>query len=207
MLKLISFMKKIIVLSVLTLTAFTIQAQIRYGIKAGANFSTFSGSDAKMEGISPKYKVGFAGGALVNLQLSELFSLQPEVLYSMEGARYKEGGQSMNFNINYINIPVLAQYNNPSGFYAETGPQLGLLASAKMAFDGNSISMKDDMRKINFSWGFGAGYKLSNGLGIGARYNLGLTKIDSDKEGGEASNIKVGGFHVGLFYTLGAGGK
>lgn len=207
MLKLISFMKKIIVLSVFTLTAFTMQAQLRYGIKAGANFSTFSGSDAKMEGISPKYKAGFAGGALVNVQLSELFSLQPEVLYSMEGATYKEGGQSMNFNINYINIPVLAQYNHASGFYAETGPQFGILGSAKISSEGNSYSVKDNIKKISFSWGLGAGYKLSNGLGIGARYNLGLTKIDSAEEGGETSNIKVGGFHVGLFYTLGAGGK
>lgn len=202
-------MKKLIVLSVVTLTVFTLQAQIKVGVKAGANFTTFSGSDAKLGDVSPKYKVGFAGGGLVNLQLSEMFSLQPEVLYSMEGARYAEDGERMNYNINYINIPVLAQYHHASGFYAETGPQLGLLASAKMAYEGNSVSVKDSFKKINFSWGFGAGYQLSNGLGIGARYNLGLTSIvDAEQgEGDDKPNVKTGGFHLGLFYTLGVGGK
>jgi len=71
----------------------------------------------------------------------------------------------------------------------------------------NSVDAKDGFKKINFSWGLGAGYKLSNGLGIGARYNLGLANIadNSDSEPGESGNIKLGGFHVGLFYTFGAG--
>ncbi|HRO47270.1 porin family protein [Agriterribacter sp.] len=195
-------MKKVFILSVFTFIGFAIQAQIKYGIKAGANFTTFSGSDAKMEGISPKYKVGFAGGGLVNIQLSEMFSLQPEVLYSLEGTTYKAQGESVHFKTDYVNIPVLAQYNNPSGFYAETGPQVGFLTSAKLSADGNSVDIKDGFKKINFSWGFGAGYKLSNGLGIGARYNLGLTSI-ADEDGGESPKIKVGGFHLGLSYTFG----
>jgi hypothetical protein len=195
-------MKKTLFLSVLTLIAFTIQAQIKFGVKAGANFSTFSGSDAKFENISPKYKVGFAGGGLVNIQLSEMFSLQPELLYSMEGATYKAEGEKVNFKTDYINVPVMAQYNNPSGFYAETGPQVGFLTSAKLSADGNSMDIKDGFKKINFSWGIGAGYKLSNGLGIGARYNLGLMSI-ADADEGESANIKVGGFHIGLSYTFG----
>lgn len=204
-------MKRIIVLSVFTLTAFTIQAQIRFGAKAGANFSTLTGSDATMDGnVSPKYKTGFAGGALVNVPLSNQFSLQPEVLYSMEGARYKEGEIKMDYKINFINIPVFAQYNHSSGFYAETGPQFGLLTSAKISSGDYSMSIKDNMKKFNLSWGFGAGYKLSSGLGIGARYQLGLTSIaegDSDGEGDAAADVKSSGFHIGLFYTLSAGGK
>lgn len=203
-------MKKIFVLSALAFMTFSLQAQIKVGIKAGANLSSFLGSDAKFDGISPKYKAGFAGGGLVNLKLGEQFSLQPEVLFSMDGAKYSDDGESMNYNVNYINIPVLAQYNHSSGFYAETGPQLGLLASAKMAYDGNSVSVKDSFKKINFSWGLGAGYQLSNGLGIGARYNLGLSNIldvEGYGEDGDKPTIKTGGFHLGLFYTIGVGGK
>lgn len=199
-------MKRIFVLSVFTLIGFTIQAQIKFGIKAGANFTSFSGSDAKLEGMSPKYKVGFAGGGLVNIQLSEMFSLQPELLYSMEGATYKYEGESAHLKTDYINIPVLAQYNNASGFYAETGPQVGFLTSAKVSSDGNSVDMKEYFKKLNFAWGFGVGYKLSNGLGIGARYNLGLMSI-ADTQGEESANFKTGGFHVGLSYTFGGGNE
>ncbi len=196
-------MKKIIFLSVFTAAAFIGQAQIKFGIKAGANFSKFSGDDAKIEDLSPKFRTGLAGGGFVNIGLNEMFSLQPELLYSMEGTTYKQpGDKKATYKTDYINIPVLLQYNNPSGFYAETGPQVGFLISAKIAYDGNSMDIKDDLKTINFSWGLGAGYKLSNGLGIGARYNLGITKI-GDGDG----NVKVGGFHVGLSYTFGAGNE
>ncbi|PVD50028.1 PorT family protein [Terrimonas sp.] len=195
-------MKKIIFLSVFTAAAFIGQAQIKFGIKAGANFSKFSGEDAKIEGLSPKFRTGFAGGGFVNIGLNEMFSVQPEVLYSMEGTTYKQSGDKpATYKTDYINIPVLVQYNNPSGFYAETGPQIGFLTSAKIGYDGNSADIKEGFKNINFSWGLGVGYKLSNGLGIGARYNLGLTKIADNDD----ANIKIGGFHVGLSYTFGAG--
>jgi hypothetical protein len=198
-------MKQILFLSVFTAAAFIGQAQINFGIKAGANFTKFSGDDAKLEDISPKFRTGFAGGGLVNIGLGETFSVQPEVLYSMEGSVYKADGETATYKTDYINVPVLLQYNNPSGFYAETGPQVGFLMSAKGSYGGVSVDIKDSFKKINFSWGLGAGYKLSNGLGIGARYNLGLANIasNSDSEPGESSNVKLGGFHVGLFYTFG----
>lgn len=199
-------MKRIFILSVFTLTAFTIQAQVRFGVKAGINLTKFSGSDAG----DNNFLLGYAGGGLVNYKLADAVSLQGEVLYSLEGASSKDVAEGMNIKtrakLGYVNIPVLAQYNHSSGFYAETGPQLGILASAKasMSAEGDSYSqdMKDSFKKINFSWGIGAGYKLSNGLGIGARYNLGLANIpDGD------SKVKVGGFHIGLSYTFGGGNE
>ena len=195
-------MKKILFLLVFTLIGFAIQAQVRFGVKAGVNLTKFSGSDAG----DNDFLLGYAGGGLVNYKLADAVSLQGEVLYSLEGASSKDVEEGINVKtkakLGYINIPVLAQYNHSSGFYAETGPQVGILASAKasMSAEGESYSydMKDQLKKINFSWGIGAGYKLSNGLGIGARYNLGLTNIaDND------SKVKVGGFHIGLSYTFG----
>ncbi len=196
-------MKKTFVLLFLSFTAFTIQAQVNFGVKAGVNYTNFSGSDAD----GSKYLIGYAGGGLINYKLADAVSVQGEVLYSLEGARttYAEEGMSikMKLQAGYINIPVLAQYNHTSGFYAETGPQLGILANAKMSgkYQGTEVSedVKDDFKSTNFSWAFGAGYKLSNGLGIGARYNLGLTNVP-DGDG----KLKLGGFHLGLFYTFGS---
>lgn len=200
-------MKKIIFLSMLTFAAFVSNAQIKFGIKAGANFSKFSGKDAKISGISPQFKVGFAGGGLVNIALNEMISVQPEVLYSMEGTTYKESGEKLHFKNDYINVPVMVQYNHESGFYAETGPQVGFLMSAKASDGTNSTTVKDAYNTINFSWGLGAGYKLSNGLGIGARYNFGIANIakNDNNDGADKANVKLGGFHVGLFYTFGSG--
>lgn len=200
-------MKKIFILSVLTATAFIGHAQIKFGIKAGATFTKFSGDDAKMQNLSPKFRTGFAGGGFANIGLTEALSLQPEVLYSMEGTMYKQSGNKAIFKTDYINVPVLVQYNHESGFYAETGPQVGFLISAKLSDGDNSISAKEGFNKINFSWGLGAGYKLSNGLGIGARYNFGIANIAKSEEGEPSANVKLGGFHVGLSYTLGGSEK
>jgi hypothetical protein len=199
-------MKKILFLSSLTLVVFIAQAQIKFGIKAGANFTKFSGDDAKIGSVSPKFKAGFAAGGLVNIALGETFSVQPEVLYSSEGTLYKESGDKLIFKDDYINVPILFQYNNAIGFYAETGPQIGFLVSAKVSDGDNSTDAKDGFKKINFSWGLGAGYKLANGFGIGARYNLGLANIidNSDSVDGENGNVKLSGFHLGLFYTFGS---
>ena len=109
----------------------------------------------------------FNGGALVNIPVSSQFSVQPEVVYSSEGAK-ATGGK---ISLNYVNIPVLFQYNN-SGFYGELGPQLGILTSAKAKpDDGDDTDIKDVLKSTNFSLAIGAGYKLTNRLGFGARYN------------------------------------
>jgi hypothetical protein len=61
--------------------------EITFGVKAGANFYMIGGSDAENEGLkdSRKTKVGFAGGFLVNIPFADMFSFQPELLYSTEG--------------------------------------------------------------------------------------------------------------------------
>lgn len=175
-------MKKVFLMAVLLSAGIYSQAQIKYGVKAGANFYKVTGEE-DFE-ASRKTKVGLAGGAFVNFSLSETFSVQPELLYSQEGNKQKEGDESANLKLNYINIPVLLQYN-ASGFYGETGPQVGFLTSAKIKYEmggeEETTDVKDAFKSINFSWAVGLGYRLSNGLGIGARYNIGISNIvDAD---------------------------
>lgn len=201
-------MKKVLLAIVfLTAGAIASQAQIKYGLKAGANFYQIGGSDADDFKEDRKMKIGLAGGAFVNIPINETFSVQPELLYSMEGnlQKYEEMGVDVktSYNLSYINIPVLVQYN-ASGFYAETGPQIGFLMSAKgkVEVDGEEVAdedIKESLKSINVSWAIGLGYKLKSGIGFGARYNLGLTSIaDADD-----TKVTSSGFHVGISYTFG----
>lgn len=195
-------MKKVFVLVAAVVLVSAVQAQkgsIKFGVKAGANFYKFSGDDADFGDVSPKIQVGIAGGGLVNIPVSDMFSVQPEVLFSMEGTKYEESGDKLMYKTNYINIPVLFQYNNASGFYAETGPQIGFLMSAKADDGSNSTDVKDSFKGTNFSWALGLGYKMKSGFGFGARYNLGLGNIVDESD----IDIKLGGFHVGVFYLFG----
>jgi hypothetical protein len=185
-------MKKLFLVAAITAVGFASKAQVTFGVKAGLNISNWTGDDA--DGASSL--TGFNAGGLVNIPISSMFSVQPEVTYSGEGVKF-DGGK---YTTNYINIPVLFQYNN-SGFYGELGPQIGILASAKAKIDGGGSSdAKDLFKSTNFSVAIGAGYKLSNiGLGFGVRYNLGVANIiDAD-----GTDIKTSVFQVGASFSFG----
>ena len=185
-------MKKLFLVAAITAIGFAANAQVTFGVKAGLNISSWTGDT---ESIDPSSLIGFNAGGLVNIPISSMFSVQPEVTYSGEGVKV-EGGK---YQLNYINIPVLFQYNN-SGFYGELGPQVGILASAKAKpDDGDDLDVKDLFKSTNFSLAIGAGYKLTNGLAFGVRYNLGLANIvDAD-----GVSIKTSVFQVGASFSFG----
>nr|WP_315034545.1 porin family protein [uncultured Chryseobacterium sp.] len=175
----------------------------KFGIKAGGNLSSITASDTQS-------KIGLYAGAFVNVPLSATFSIQPEVVYSQQGAKAKDEYISSGYTIRnmrqtlgYINIPVMAQYSANSKFYLEAGPEFGFLINAKAKADINGksyeASNKDSLKTFNFGLGIGLGYKLASGLGFNARYIGGLTDIVKNG-GGESS--KNTNFQLGLNYSF-----
>src|SRR5690554_7681134 len=79
-------MKKIVLTSILFASLiFTANAQVpdvKLGAKGGVNFSNITNSDMDS-------KTGFHIGVLAEVFFSEQFSLQPEILYSTQGAELK----------------------------------------------------------------------------------------------------------------------
>ncbi|MBL7724972.1 MAG: PorT family protein [Chitinophagaceae bacterium] len=191
-------MKKIILsLVILATTFFVSQAQVNVGLKGGIGMFNFSGDDTE----DFKSKIGPMGGIYAAIPISETFAVAPELQFSGQGAKMEISSIKVNYNLNYLNIPVMFQYRNPSGFIAETGPQIGFLMSAKASADGDEEDIKDSFKGSAFSWGIGLGFKSSMGLGISARYNLNLNNIVDD-EGGDV-DVKNSGFQVGVFFEFG----
>jgi hypothetical protein len=191
-------MKKVLLSFVLAASFFGATAQVQFGAKAGANLANVVGDDAE----EAKSKIGFNVGAFVEIPAGEKFSVKPELVYSLQGAKFEETGEDdVKFNLSYINIPVLAKYNIAEGFFAETGPQIGFLVSAKAKQgDADGVDIKDTFKGTDFSWALGLGYELPEGFGFNARYNLGLSKLPEDGDG----KVKNGVFQVGVFYKFGS---
>lgn len=197
-------MKKIILsLLVVTTTVLASEAQVRFGLKAGLNMMTLGGDD--VEDADIKSKIGFHAGGIVHIPISDNFAIQPELLYSGEGAKSEDGDDRINFNLSYINVPIMLQYVS-SGFHAELGPQVGLLVAAKVDTRIGGVSsdedIKDQLEGVNFSVAIGAGYRLENGFGFGARYTLGLSNISKE----DGSDLKTRGFQVGISFLFGGNG-
>ncbi|MDO7848280.1 porin family protein [Hymenobacter sp. M29] len=172
-------------------------AQATIGLKAGASLTTLGGADAS--DVSNKF--GFHGGLVANLPFGDALSLQPEVLYSMKGAA-SSANSKYKINLNYIDVPVMLQYN-ADGLFFEAGPQLGILASAKSTDGTTDVDIKSSLNTIDFGYAVGLGYKVSSGAMIGLRYNGGITSIDKEESGTTAAKIRNNAFQLYVGYMFG----
>lgn len=155
------------------------QSGVRFGVKAGASLTSITGEDS--DGLANKF--GFNGGVVANFAFNDMISVQPEVLYSMKGA--KEDGGNGKFNLNYIDVPVLAKVSTgATGLFFELGPQVGFLASAKVKDDNSSLDAKDFVKSVDFGYAAGIGFQAESGPMVGLRYNGGFTNIGKDNIGG-----------------------
>ncbi len=188
-------MKKLFLSFFLAASFYGASAQVQFGAKAGLNLANLVGSDV---GDESKSKIGFNVGAFAEIPVTESFAVKPELLYSLQGSK-ADGGEigDAKLNLSYLNIPVLAKYVIAEGFFAETGPQIGFLMSAKLKAGGESIDGKEWYKSTDFSWAFGAGYQFTPNVGANIRYNLGLSAIPEDSD-----KIKNSVFQLGVFYKF-----
>lgn len=185
-------MKKVLLAVALMLTVGIVaNAQFKVGVKAGANIVGVNDSDSKMRG-------GITAGVLGHIKLGEKWAIQPEVLFNMQGAKKNEAGVDQKWRLNYIAVPVMAQFYVLKGLNVELGPQFGILLSSKTKFDGSTYSRKDATRNFELAIGGGAAYELpSIPIGFFGRYTFGITEISKTAQlGTDLRNyaIQIGAF-------------
>ena len=150
-------MKKLFLFTALALFCLTYSsAQVNFGAKAGVNFSDITGPDVD----SFTGRTAFHVGVVAEIMVSDMFAVQPELLYSAQGSDYEEDFEGETFSgeaqIDYLNIPMMAKYYvGEGGFSVEPGPQVGILMSAKFKEEGFEEDIKDDLKSIYFCVKFG----------------------------------------------------
>jgi hypothetical protein len=179
-----------------TLITGSVNAQhVNIGIKAGLNVYNINNDN----GTKYDAKTGFNAGLIGHIHLGKKMALQPEVVYSGQGAKVTTAGIETKFNIGYINVPLMLQYMFDNGFRLQAGPQVGFLTSAKSETNNTKTDFKDNLNSVDFALGAGVGYvNPPTGFGVDARYNLGLSDIN--KNGSVKSTNR--GFQLGVFYLF-----
>ncbi len=155
----------------------------RMGIKGGLNATNIYQNDINDENARFGFNLGLYGQILS----SEVFAIQPELLYSTKGAKWDYAGaglnQSIDLNINYLDLPVLAVFKLGETAEIHAGPYVGYLLSAKVKYDGDLANGTDDINRDDLNtidYGLAGGLGLNFGaMQVGARYNYGLAKIAS----------------------------
>lgn len=157
----------------------------RAGIKGGLNVSNLYIDNVTDENA----RFGFHFGVYGQILSSEVFAIQPELLFSTKGSKnqYTSGSlnQEVQYNLNYIDLPILAVFKLGESVEIHAGGYASYLVNANISYKGNLGTGADEVDKDNLS---SYDYGLAGGLGfnfnnvqIGLRYNYGLVKIaDSD---------------------------
>lgn len=196
---------KILLVITLVLSSTYTQAQTRFGIKGGLNLASIS---LKSEGVSldTKALAGINLGFISEFTLNDNLFLQPGLLFSTKGSKYKIS--DLSFNTNNIEIPINLLYKFGTGstkVFGFAGPYIGYAVSGKYSSEGLSSDIKfsgdnKDMNAFDLGLNIGVGVEVSN-LQISAQYGLGLVELNSDNSG--SLKNKVLGLSVAYLF----GGK
>lgn len=185
-------MKKLLVLAAgcLFFSGIVWSQHTNFGVKAGYNSASVEVED----GVDYDAKSGLHVGGLAHIHINDRFAVQPELVISCQGGE----DDDLKLKLTYLNVPVLLQYMVNNGFRLQTGPQLGFLLSAKQKFGDVTVDVDDLIKSVDFAWVFGAGYLFQSGIGIDARYNLGIADISDDSDFEARNRV----FQLGLFYQF-----
>lgn len=212
-------MKKIIIalatLLMLTSNVFAEKdVKVRFGLEGGFNMTKWNGDLMPSYGVSPEMiaataniedasiRPGFHAGALMDIIIEKHWSIQPEVLFQLEGSTVKaplivdaydeEGnviGEAVGdtieekYTAGYIRVPVVLYYNIMNVGPGQLSPGLGI-------FFAGGVCGKSDKTERNtfgvggildeFDWGptVKVGYEfqeVANGLYLNLGFSQGLT--------------------------------
>ncbi|HEX2536258.1 MAG TPA: porin family protein [Chitinophagaceae bacterium] len=201
------------------ITRTPMEVKPRFGVKGGVNLATFNVSEDEFAANSAPYnvnrKTSFNAGVFVNIPLGGMLRLQPELIYSGQGSKYRQNvrvsmlDQPIEEDLHYLNVPVMFQIVTPGGFFVEAGPQVGLLIDAEREIGTNAQGeeLKDMRKRIDVGAGAGLGYMTRVGLGVSAKYVRGFSNVwnaedDNMESAGKMKNDVIG---LSLFYQFGAG--
>ena len=228
-------MKKLIVTLVAAILATGAFAQINFGVKVGGNLSTISNMVGEDSGLdwgdlaktdaSQAMKLGLNAGVYAEYMVMPLLGVQVEANFSMQGVNTEATASSgllgvsattnTAYSVNYVTVPILAKVHFMN-IRAYAGPQFGFATgfntTTKTVTGDNTNTQEDtleagDYSSFDLSLVVGAQYKLTNNIGVDARYNIGMTNlfpaVKNDK--GEVLTEawgKQGVLQVGVFYEF-----
>ncbi len=181
-------MKKLIVIVVTLFIGTTAFCQdLDFGVKAGANFANIS--DAS--GLSNK--TGFQAGLFAGVKFTDNLGVQADLLYSQQGAKFDAG----DFDLSYINVPVVMKVYLVQGLNLQAGPQFGFIVNDNLP---EVIGGDEDYNaeKTDVSGVVGAGYDFPFGVRLDARYNFGFSDVSKNFGGNNKNNV----FSVALGYSF-----
>lgn len=195
-------MKKVILVLVILIAVNATAQNSNFGVKAGLNISMLTGSDDQIMSSN----TGFFAGTFLEFKMLSKVTVQPELLFSTQGAKFKAKDltSATTTKRNYLLVPIMVKYYPVPAWFIEAGPQAGFLMSAKQEIENNTTNsstsedIKNATKGFDFSLNAGVGYVILDRVVVQMRYSIGLT----DTSTLENTNLKNGVFQLSMGYKF-----
>ncbi|MGD8494590.1 MAG: porin family protein [Gemmatimonadales bacterium] len=176
------------------------------GVKGG-----FVSADLNTSNVEGTFdaRTGFAGGAFLQVNVGQSFSIQPEALYVAKGS---DVDGNFEVKLSYLEVPILLQYHIPAAVVSPrlfAGPSLAFEMSCDLAQGGVSITCDEgdtQTKSADFGLVFGAGVDVPAGpvvITFDGRYDLGATNIEDSGDPDTSVKNRSWQFFAGLGFPFG----
>ena len=192
--------------------------QITLKPMVGLNLASMTKAD------NSKMRVGVAAGVEGEYGVAEKFGITAGLFYSMQGVKLDyntsgyadvdgvavpvSAGATAKYKLDYLNIPIMAQYYVIPGLAIKAGVQPGFCISKKYEYEASASAagttivsesdkgkIEDGVKSFQFAIPVGASYEYKSFV-LDARYNIGVTKAM------EGSDSRHSVFTISLGYKF-----
>ncbi len=206
-------MKRLLLITFLSISTFYVSAQSRFGARAGVNLSkiNFDYVDPSVE-IDNQFATSFQVGAYAEFKLFPKIFMQPGLELSGHGSKIVDGQEEAKINLMYLKVPLYFGTRVGVGLGSISfgaGPYFSYALSGKSSSGGQDADIQfgneigDELKRTDFGINLLSTYQLPLGLNFTLGYQLGLSNnipnALSDQIKAKNSNIS---FSVGYAIKL-----
>ncbi|MDX5420455.1 MAG: PorT family protein [Hymenobacteraceae bacterium] len=191
-------------------------AQTLPGLRIGGSYSKINGISTTKG--SYNWQQSAHGGLFIMHKIGDKLYMQPELLYSQKGYRYKidrnnKGvyGDTVKYQeknrIDYLELPLLVKLQ-AKGVYFEAGPQFsfflnGERTETRTTVTNGTVDTHQSRRNlhrlvegIDIGFAGGLGYQFESGLGLGARFNQSFKELIDEENWKKLITLQASAFYV-----------
>lgn len=180
----------------------TAAQKLNYGIVAGVDMVQLAPIGNDHPHLFDRPRASFNINAHLGCEYNKNWGLTVEPGFMSKGGSIQNDETKL--KLNYLQMPILADYYLNDRISISFGPELAYLLSSQIKIDGNSIdAQKVYDQKFELSGVVGLNFELESNIDLGVRYSHGLTHISEityfDENGFHLSNGKEFNHYAQLF--------
>lgn len=211
-------MKKLLLLSIVTLLSFTgafsqEKGSVELGIGAGLNLSNISNLSNNQ---SADLKVGFNANASGEYFFSDRWGIKAKLVFDQKGWKANtsitdssgnfSGNQDIAFMVDYLTLPIMANWHFGSNrnWYLNFGPYFGFILNAEDDFFKQDLTDGLESFDIGLSLGIGYKFDIAENTKMFIEYDGQSGFVDTVKDNTTGSTVRNvrSAFNVGVLFNL-----